>query len=126
MPFKKNLVFTVDCTKNYVNKIRLPYAPVIDLLSIKQVNEGSSNKKNIKRFFIDSNREFLEVCSFSEKLEILYSAGFGEYPEQIAPALKQAVLLITTELYENRGNFVMENNNFLQTLLHPYRSFNFG
>ncbi len=58
----------------------------------------------------------------SHHLEVVYSAGFGDRPDDVPPDLRQALLIYVSSLYEHRTGIDRADLLCLYGLLSPYRS----
>ena len=83
----------------------------------------NNGKNPIKRYFLDGNRLIpqVQVANQYEAVEVIYQAGYGNYPKNVPSAIRHAVLLSITDLYENRGTTNLAENTMFQSLLQPYR-----
>ncbi|MGL4371416.1 MAG: head-tail connector protein [Alphaproteobacteria bacterium] len=83
----------------------LPYGPVCDVTEVKvkgKILEAEHYSLDMAKGFIA-----LELPLFrrsSTKVTVTYKAGFGEKPEDIPEAIRNAILTAIAYLYENRDN----------------------
>lgn len=103
-------------------RIDLAYPPLIDVVSVNALLPNNG-KIPIRRYFLDGNRltPQLQVANQYEAVEVIYQAGYGNYPKNVPSAIRHAVLLSITDLYENRGTANLAENTLFQSLLQPYR-----
>ena len=103
-------------------RIDLVYPPLIEILSVNALLPNNG-KNPIKRYFLDGNRLIpqVQVANQYEAVEVIYQAGYGNYPKNVPSAIRHAVLLSITDLYENRGTTNLAENTMFQSLLQPYR-----
>lgn len=99
--------------------IKLPMGPVQNIIGVEHIRLDESTV-GIRRY-----EERNESIAISPNIEgpvtVRYAAGFGIYPKHIPAPIKQAILMIAGECYENRHGFSMQNNTFFQELLAPYK-----
>lgn len=109
------------------NEIRLPNPPILDVVSIHALYPNEV-KKPIKRYMVNSSLQVpvLTVGSSFDVIEVIYDTGYGAGADSVPYDLKQAILIAISELYEHRGNFVIDNHNTLQSILAPYRVYRLG
>jgi uncharacterized phiE125 gp8 family phage protein len=101
--------------------IPLSFPPVIEIDSIAHVH-SAFQKVQAKRYrVIPGDQPILEIYTTAPQVEVIYKAGYGDYPEQVDRVLKQSILLCAADLYENRTHYQIETNSALMALLHPYR-----
>ena len=119
-----------DCTANRnesLQEIPLPYPPVTAVESVVSLPD-QHQRIPLRRYRVSRTDAgaFLEVYSRDPQLEITYRTGYGDYPGEVAPALRRAVLITAAEMYENRGDFSLEEHSALKALLHPYKVLRLG
>lgn len=102
--------------------IDLPFPPLMDVQEVNVVYPNEF-KKPMKRFIVDRGRmrPCVEVSSVHGDIEVVYKAGYGDYPHELPADLRQAVMIVAGDMYEKRGDFRGELSSFLNSLLSPYR-----
>jgi hypothetical protein len=61
-----------------------------------------------------------------EGVQVIFVAGYGDKPTTIDMPIIQALMLLTTHLYENRGDTDADMPKVIEYLLAPYRVMFFG
>lgn len=115
--------------------IELPRSPFIELADkIEKVD--SFGRREIRDYSLDTAGRVARVhfgssiSSFLDgrgTIEIKFSAGYGEEPEDVPAPLRQAIMILVAELYEKRSSH--NDNRFIPApmndqviqLLKPYR-----
>ena len=126
----------MEKTQNY---IVLPKAPVVAITSFKYYDDSDTeNTFATSNYYLDNfsdpgkivlrrSQTFPDVASLrvANAFIVRFTAGYGATPQDIPPALKQAIGLYTSHLYENRELYIEQKQlpvpMTLQTLLQPYR-----
>jgi hypothetical protein len=106
--------------ENGMRKINLPMGPIHEIVSIHGAVTENIFDKIINRYVKCEGG----ICigeNFTQPIEIAYRAGLGIYPKHIPAAIKQAILMIVNDIYENRLGFSMEKSSFVRELLAPYQ-----
>lgn len=110
-------------TKRLMKPARIPlkFSPILALKSVNLVEK--EEKKKINRYFLNLSGvvPYLEVSSFFSMVEVIYDAGFGDYPNDVPAPIQQAIIATITEFYETRETVSVPANNYVQGLLQPYR-----
>jgi uncharacterized phiE125 gp8 family phage protein len=69
------------------------------------------------------NESWPTVAAAPSALRITCTAGYGGTGETVPAKIRQAIILMLADFYENRENPKMSlNMNAAANLLHPYRS----
>lgn len=95
------------------NKIFLPFPPIINIESIKNLTKD----QKIKRVSHDVQNiiPLIMVSEEHDKVEIIYNAGYGEYPNDVPPDIRHGTLMALQTLYE-RPSENLERAPFTQVL----------
>jgi uncharacterized phiE125 gp8 family phage protein len=120
-------VHRVVTTFDECREIILPVAPFQELAALPEVMEGSSIEK-ISNYKLDTSRQQARVKLnnyFRDEtlVRVDYRCGYGDSPDTVPDPLRQAILLLIADLYENRPG---ENPStilpgLVRALIQPYR-----
>ncbi|MCX7338257.1 MAG: head-tail connector protein [Alphaproteobacteria bacterium] len=110
-----------------LTEIYLPRPSLIEVLSVCSVRPNNI-KHPIKRYMIETAHSLPKlVCQRSlGVVEVIYRAGYGDYPKHIPSSIRQAILLSVADFYENRANSSIQNQTVFQALLAPHRIIRMG
>lgn len=110
-----------------VGEVSLPYPPVLEILSVNTTLSGNK-KKQLKGYHVTTNHQIprLVMSDFYDALEVEYVAGFGKNPGDVPGPLRQAILMVVADWYENRGIEIVPVNNTVEVLLRPYKVMGLG
>ncbi len=101
--------------------VRIPYGPIasVQSVSIVQVDETATPIAG-DQYYISAARDMLvfNVIPCGHRIEIVYNAGYLNAVE-VAPAIRQGILVHTASLYENRDTQAMPEAS--KALYSPYR-----
>jgi uncharacterized phiE125 gp8 family phage protein len=103
--------------------IDLPYPPIVEILSIETVL-ADDVKRPIRRYVLNTNHLMPRIFLGYQKhpICVTYRCGYGERPMAVPPTLRQAVMTVATQLYENRNQSTeLLKTPLLQSLLNPFR-----
>lgn len=102
--------------------IELEYPPLVEIVSIHALLTGGAQKP-IKRYSLNTNHLMprLSLGHSSHPFVITYRCGYGERPAAVPAPLRQAVLAVVTQFYENRNQAADLKTPLLQSLLNPFR-----
>lgn len=120
---KKRRLIWENKTQEGIQEIPLFRPPIIE---VEQLNSIMPNRevRAIKRYFLDTTTTVPRVCCSGKFpiVEVIYRSGYGENSLDVPAPLKQAVVLLVSQFYENRlGNFSIESNSMINALLSPYK-----
>jgi uncharacterized phiE125 gp8 family phage protein len=103
-------------------EIPLPYPPILQIAEVNELMPGDQ-KKIIRRYMLDTQRDIphLVLADTVEAVQIVYTAGYGEWPTTVPWPIRQAILHLVTDWYENRINGGTQINSMVDVLLKPYR-----
>jgi len=131
----------IEKTQNY---IALPKAPVVAITSFKYYDDSDTentfatsnyyldNFSDTARIVLRRSQTFPDVASLrvANAFIVTFTAGYGTAPKDVPSAIKQAIVLYTSHLYENRELYIEQKQlpvpMTLQTLLQPYRVVRFS
>ena len=108
-------------------EIKLPYPPLIEIISVHKVLSGG-RKQPLKRYGLETMTSMpkLIYAAAGEAVEVIYRAGYGDYPKNIPASIRQALLVRIADFYENRCSTGFEakvgQDGMFKDLLAPYRS----
>ena len=108
-------------------EITLLYPPLIEIVSVYKVLSGD-RKQPLKRYGLEtmSSMPKLICAAAGEAVEVIYRAGYGDYPKNIPASIRQALLVRIADFYENRCSAGFEakwnQDGMFKELLAPYRS----
>jgi uncharacterized phiE125 gp8 family phage protein len=112
----------IRATNSGYAKIQLPFPP---LLSVELVEERTSFKFEPLTQYLISQDKMLPCITLPRTnclIRVRYKAGYGNKPMHIPPDLRHAILIMVSDMYENRStDTIIPNNSLLQMLLNPYR-----
>lgn len=99
--------------------------PLLDIRSVTMVS-ADNQRMNIQLFTLHESegRAHLRLkypLPDSHHLEVVYSAGFGDRPDDVPPDLRQALLIYVSSLYEHRTGIDRADLLCLYGLLNPHR-----
>jgi len=102
--------------------VELEYPPLVEIVSIHALLTGGAQKP-IKRYSLNTNHLMprLSLGCATHPFVITYRCGYGERPTAVPAPLRQAVLTVVTQFYENRSQAVDLKTPLLQSLLNPFR-----
>lgn len=105
-----------------LREIVLPYPPLLDVLFVWALFP-ENKKKEIKSYKLATNHLIpkLVLVDVYDGLEVEYVVGFGKSAADVPAPLRQVILMLVADWYENRGltNFPMESS--MRDLLRAYR-----
>lgn len=106
----------------------LPAAPFQGIINHPKLLRDN-RESTLSRYKVDRSRLAAQFVLEEELVEdqiiqIEYRCGYGDTPQDIPQPLKQAILLSTCYLYENRGEEGCILPTTIRTLLDPYRVLN--
>lgn len=106
--------------------------PVKPLQSVTSLNtyatDNSSSTFNSSNYTLDtaSGRIYLDIGATwpsnlrnRNAVEVTYKAGYGDNPDDVPEAIRQALMMLTAQYYESRG--MCEISCACKSLLDPYR-----
>jgi uncharacterized phiE125 gp8 family phage protein len=128
---------TLDGFAARVSVIELPRPPVASITSITYddaANVEQTLASNRYRLLSDAeparvmpiyNDEWPEAINYPGSVRITYVAGYGATAASVPQAIKQAVLLLVGDMYENRESILVGVNSgvlpTVRALLNPYQ-----
>lgn len=122
-------------SNNFVNDFNLVYTPVVEILSIKYLDENKATQTlNPSKYHLVKNNLLDSIIKYDDNLPSIYNAynavtiqltsGFSAMPNGGVPQdIKSAMLLTITDLYQNRESRVDNFTSNCQSLLRPYRRY---
>ena len=108
-------------------EINLPYPPLIEIISVHKILAGD-RKQPLKRYGLETMPSIPKLICAAEgaAVEVIYRAGYGDYPKNIPAGIRQALLMRIADFYENRGSVGFEakpsQDSIFKELLAPYKS----
>jgi len=113
-------------------EIELPAAPVSSVTSVKYYDESNSEQTLASgNYFYSINQEPMEIEFITvpgyytqrfDAVTVRFVAGYAN-AAAVPNALKQAVLLLVGDLYENRLDLPRERFTMWKQLVYPYKLF---
>lgn len=113
--------------------IYLPRPPLISVTEVRTVDEdGNTTTYSSSKYYVRTVPEPGElVINFGETppinmdryrggFEIEYKAGYGDEADDVAEPIRLAMMMWTTEIYENRVA-LSDPSNIVKSILAPYR-----
>lgn len=108
------------------------YLPIADLQSVDSVTylDGSKTEQTVTGFTVDLGRQLLSLASGwpqGSMLKVTVTAGpdlSASPAEYIPPAVKGAILMVLSDLYEHRTSqmtVTINENPAVSLMLYPYR-----
>ena len=130
----------IQMTQNYIN---LPKAPLVAVSSFTSYNDSdAATVFAATNYYVDTVSIPPKVVlrrssSFpsgslrvANAFKIIFTAGYGTAPKDVPEAIKQAINLYVSHLYENRELYIEQKQlpvpMTLATLLQPYKVMRFG
>jgi hypothetical protein len=103
--------------------------PIVKIEQIQFFNSDTLLEEAASYSLSDESLVFDSVPEVFTRLEVTYKRGY-EDKEDVPVAVKQAALLVLTDLYLNRGTFVLGKSvvhlqKTVDRLLQPYRKIKF-
>lgn len=113
------------------NALEIPRSPVQSVTSVSVTsvtNVTTVLATNDYRLDISAEPARLTIHerSPSDTVTVDYVSGYGATPATIPAPIRNAILLMTTHLYEHRGDVDVEMPQAIRNLLNPYRLVTFG
>lgn len=110
-------------------EIYFPNPPVYNVINVKIFNEGTEITEGFDFTNSDEYIKFSELPEHFTSIVITYKKGFESADDVPAP-IKQAALLMLSDLYLFRGSLVIGKSvvvleKTIQSLLRPYKKVNF-
>lgn len=102
--------------------LALPYPPLIQILSVHELGHKRSVRP-VRRYIIEWEKAVPTILfnGAIRRVEVLYQAGYGSRPNDVPAPIRQAILLLVAEMYENRtSEGKISSDSVLKTLLAPY------
>jgi uncharacterized phiE125 gp8 family phage protein len=128
----QTLRLTMD---EWPDEIILPCPPLISVTSIEYQDGGSPTYTALTSYQVTSISEPGKIkpaygewwptiqCGTYDAIRVTYTAGYGAHPGAVPLAIKQAMLLMIGDWYENTEasiNQIIQRNPALPALLGPY------
>ena len=130
----------MQMTQNYIN---LPKSPLVAVSSFTSYNDSdAATVFAATNYYVDTVSIPPKVVlrrssSFpsgslrvANAFKIIFTAGYGTAPKDVPEAIKQAINLYVSHLYENRELYIEQKQlpvpMTLATLLQPYKVMRFG
>jgi uncharacterized phiE125 gp8 family phage protein len=111
-----------DGTKQGLSSFTMPYPPLLRVISVSEI--WDNNAIPIKRYIVDWEKSIPAVLiSMAYKtVEVIYQSGYGEVPSTVPAPIRQAILMLVSEMYEKREtNCVLPESSLAKVLISPYR-----
>ena len=105
----------VEVTSYNINYVNLPLVPVIKIMEVKADGNVLSGE------YTKISQDRLEIISGTiyKELIVTYLSGYVDY-HKIPAGIKQAIMLHTAQIYDNRGNINIFGNQIYE-IYKPYR-----
>lgn len=105
-----------------VCSVSLPYPPLRAIVGVNRLMERGE-KKPIRRHRLEMNHQVprLVFADVPEPVEIEFETGYGDWPTDIPPVIRQAILMSVADFYENRDSGTMPRNALVREILDTYR-----
>jgi uncharacterized phiE125 gp8 family phage protein len=108
--------------------IEIPRGPLQAITTLSRVNDDGTSTA-LTDYYADttSSPGTIRMAggsgygSGSGDVSVTYTAGYGNEPENVPVSLRHAVLMLTSFLYENRGDVESDMPNSVARLLSMYR-----
>ena len=102
--------------------VDLGYPPLREILSVNRLMPNGE-KKPIRRYRLEVNHQLpcLIFADVAEPVEIDFETGYGDYPKDIPPLIRQALLMTVADFYEYRDSRSTPRNSFIWEILDSYR-----
>jgi uncharacterized phiE125 gp8 family phage protein len=99
---KKTWCFMLYPNHDGHHSVILPNGPLIEIISVHRIR--SQHERTLMRRYHINLSDHPRLTFYSlEPVEVTYSTGYGTLPRHVPLALRQAVLILTAHLYENRS-----------------------
>ena len=115
------------------DSIRLPYPPIIAISSFTYyTTDDSSNTLASSNYFLDESGRLCLTNGGSwpqnlrdkKAIEIVYTAGYGDTPDQLPQGLQGAIRLLVSKIYQDRDCAELPDNVIYA--LDPYKMIDLG
>ncbi|MDR0633095.1 MAG: head-tail connector protein [Holosporales bacterium] len=135
-------------TRDGTGRITLPFPPLIDVLSVEiktgyerppegppddppqritkspMYSRQSGDFRQSHRYLISKDKMVptVVVHGMNCTVKVKYTAGYGDRASMLPPSIRQAILILVADMYENRTiQSCIPANAFVKLLLAPYR-----
>ncbi|MDR3285353.1 MAG: head-tail connector protein [Holosporales bacterium] len=118
----EKIVFT-RAGKDGITRIKLSFPPLLRILSVEK-KTGNGEFKEIYNYLISTESAIPHILLREANctIRVRYIAGYGDLPSHIPHDIRQAILLLVSEMYENQsGEKIIRDDSILNALLSPYR-----
>lgn len=103
-------------------RLSLPFPPLQSVITVRSV-DPSARVLPKEAYTVEWDRPLpsLRLRSLGKTFEVVYKAGYGEQETDIPPPLRQAILLLVAEMYEQRtATSTLKEQSLVHVLLRPY------
>jgi uncharacterized phiE125 gp8 family phage protein len=102
--------------------VPLPYPPLRTILGVNRLMD-TGEKKRIRRHRLELTHPVpkLFFMTVPEPVEIEFETGYGNHSKDIPPLIRQAILMLVADFYENRGSEGMSHPIVVGPMLDAYR-----
>lgn len=110
-------------TRSGSAKIMLPYPPVTEILSVEE-KISSKEFRQIEHYSFCDNCDmpYILINNTNRTIRITYKSGYGTNASFIPHDIRQAILIMLMEMYDNRSTqSVIPDNCVMKALIAPYR-----
>lgn len=104
-------------------RIKLEQPPLVQIISVAEILKNNETRP-IKKYLVewDDTSPCVLVNNHFMNIEVIYEAGYGNKPSMIPADLRQAILMLVGEMYENRtAESSIENNSLIRNLLSKHK-----
>jgi uncharacterized phiE125 gp8 family phage protein len=106
----------------------LPKGPLLKVLAVHRLlpNDGYATiRYTVKNHFARPIIVYTTPSSISGPVSVLYEAGYGHYPKDVPPPIRQALLTLVAHFYDSRAGQI-SLSPLVKTLLNPYKHVGIG
>ncbi|MCE3230913.1 MAG: hypothetical protein K0R76_1233 [Alphaproteobacteria bacterium] len=102
--------------------VALPYPPLRAILGVNRLMD-TGEKKRIRRHRLELNHQVpkLVFMAVLEPVEIEFETGYGNHSRDIPPLIRQAILRLVADFYENRLSEGISQPMVVGPMLDAYR-----
>jgi uncharacterized phiE125 gp8 family phage protein len=102
--------------------VPLAYPPLRRIISVHRLI-GQGQKAPIYRHRLEINQQIphLIFANGLEPVEIDYETGYGDYPIDIPPVIRQSILMTLADFYEHRESAKISEKSLVREILESYR-----
>ncbi|MDR0631504.1 MAG: head-tail connector protein [Holosporales bacterium] len=108
-------------TKDGLSRVDLRYPPVNKVISVSEI-WNQTDVRPVRRYVIEWERSIPSVLmvSSAKTFEVVYQSGFGDKASELPASIKQAILMLVSDMYDKRDSCAAISSA-AKLLLAPYK-----